>query len=167
VSGGKYWQIPGDKWILNERGEPIPENDLLTWATWIEHSRRHVDWTYIGRSWVSTIFMGLDHSFVRGVPILWETMVFGGALDQEQTRCGGSREQAMAMHSEMCARVTEAERFWVPIFAFLDEQIYDFMEWRDYWRYNVRRWHFTRAKRAFKKLHRAWTSSSTTATSIV
>jgi hypothetical protein len=56
---------------------------------------------------VSTVFLGLDYSFEhhgRG-PILWETMVFGGPLDEEMDRCGGTREQAEAMHAAMVERV--------------------------------------------------------------
>ena len=60
--------------------------------------------TTIGESLVSTVFLGLDHSFGVGPPILFETMVFDGPLDQEQDRCT-TWEQAEAMHAEMCKRV--------------------------------------------------------------
>jgi hypothetical protein len=60
----------------------------------------------IGDAKVSTVFLGLDHSFSEdGPPILWETMVFGGELDQETDRCSGTREQAEAMHKKMCEQV--------------------------------------------------------------
>lgn len=37
--------------------------------------------------WVSTVFLVLDHSYLAGgPPILWETMPFGGVLDQEAFR---------------------------------------------------------------------------------
>jgi hypothetical protein len=49
----------------------------------------------------------MDHQWGEGPPILWETMVFGGPMDQEQDRCGGSREQAEAMHAHMVKRVKE------------------------------------------------------------
>ncbi len=50
---------------------------------------------------VSTVFLGLDHNFGDGPPILWETLVFGGPMNGQQTRCAGSREQAEAMHEKM------------------------------------------------------------------
>ena len=53
---------------------------------------------------VSTIFLGLDHAWGNGPPLLFETMVFGGALDQEQDRCS-TWEQAETMHALMCDRV--------------------------------------------------------------
>jgi len=97
-----------DKFILNDKGEPIPEPDLLTWARWFEKGNRRVATETIGESRISTVFLGLDHAFNPfdgGPPVLWETMVFGGPLDQEQERCSGNREQAEAMHAAMVRRV--------------------------------------------------------------
>jgi hypothetical protein len=49
--------------------------------------------------------LGLDHNFSEnGPPILYETMVFGGALDGEQDRyC--TREEAVSGHALMVKRV--------------------------------------------------------------
>lgn len=35
---------------------------------------------------ISTVFLGLDHNYGEGPPILFETMIFGGAHDQYQER---------------------------------------------------------------------------------
>jgi hypothetical protein len=37
---------------------------------------------------VSTVFLGIDHGFRcdRGLPVLWETMIFGGPHDGYQNR---------------------------------------------------------------------------------
>lgn len=35
---------------------------------------------------VSTVFLGLDHRFGEGEPILFETMIFGGKHDEYQER---------------------------------------------------------------------------------
>jgi len=94
---------------LDENGEPIPATELKMWCDWFENAKRVVNKTKIGDSEVSTVFLGLDHNY-RGIggPILWETMVFGGAMDQEMERCSGSREQAQAMHDRMVERVRQA-----------------------------------------------------------
>lgn len=56
---------------------------------------------------VSTVFLGIDHQYGSGKPILFETMVFGGLLDGEQVRyC--TWEEAEAGHEEMVKRVKEA-----------------------------------------------------------
>lgn len=46
---------------------------------------------------VSTVFLGIDHSFGRGEPKLFETMTFGGEYDHEIERCS-TWEQAELTH---------------------------------------------------------------------
>lgn len=95
-----------DKYVLNEKGKPIAEPDLMKWAKWFESANRTVARETIGDSKVSTVFLGLDHNFNQdGPPVLWETMVFGGPLDQEMDRCSGNREQAEAMHRRMVSKL--------------------------------------------------------------
>lgn len=108
-------------YILDEKGNPVA-TDLMTWATWFERSckdfklKRRVDLTIIGPYKISTVFLGLDHNFGKGPPVLWETMVFKktskgkkwkredyGSI--EMNRCSGSREQAEAMHQKMVEKV--------------------------------------------------------------
>lgn len=98
-------------YILNAAGEPEPCDDVLEWGRWFETAERHVahdmdegaaDGTRVR---VSTVFLGLDHQWGNGPPILWETLVFGGVLDGEQVRYT-SRADALRGHQEMCARVS-------------------------------------------------------------
>lgn len=100
-----------NNWILKDKETPVVEPDLHRWAQWFQNSKeeRIVARTSIGESSVSTVFLALDHSFGGCIPILWETMVFGGKLDQEMDRCSGNREQAEAMHLKMIERVKRAE----------------------------------------------------------
>lgn len=68
---------------------------------------RHVGLTDIGGITVSTVFLGIDHSFGSGPPLLFETMVFdpaAGPLDEEQVRYS-TEEQAAAGHAAMVERV--------------------------------------------------------------
>lgn len=102
-----------DKYILDEKGNPVAEPDLRKWGSWFhtETKKRKVAKDQIGDSEVSTVFLGLDHNYSgEGVPILWETMVFGGTLDEEQERCSGGREQALAMHARMVEKVKSASK---------------------------------------------------------
>lgn len=59
---------------------------LMQWAQWYETADRRVAKTTIGEIDVSTVFLGIDHSFGDRVPILFETMVFGGELDERMER---------------------------------------------------------------------------------
>jgi hypothetical protein len=103
-------KVPKMNYILDDDGNPRPEPNLIKWAMWFEKTDRSVAQTKIGEAVVSTVFLGVDHNFnPTGPPILWETMVFGGALDQEMNRCAGSKEQAEAMHTDMVDRVKAVE----------------------------------------------------------
>lgn len=91
----------------------VEEPDIIKWAKWFEGGNRIVDKTTadvslhgvkIGQVRISTVFLGIDHSFDGEVPLLFETMVFGGKLDEEMDRCG-TWEAAEKMHELMCERV--------------------------------------------------------------
>lgn len=75
------------KYILKDK-KPVPEPDLMKWAEWMEESplKKSVGLDEFGNIKVSTIFLGLDHNFGRGRPLLYETMIFGGIHDMYQTR---------------------------------------------------------------------------------
>lgn len=90
-------------YILNEAGEPVQELDMLKWARWFQehNSDRQIALTKLpGDVTVSTVFLGLDHSFEPGKVLLFETMIFGGELDETQYRYE-TREQALKGH-EYC-----------------------------------------------------------------
>lgn len=90
------------KYILDAGGKPVPEPDLLKWAGWFQNAERHVAKEKLGPVFISTVFLGIDHSFFEGPPILWETMFFcDGKQDGNAARCAGSREQSEAMHADM------------------------------------------------------------------
>lgn len=99
--------MTSDYYILDKNGEPVAEPDLMTWATAFEGIDRRVKQEHVGEFFVSTVFLGLDHGWGDGPPILWETMVFQKdknidyGKDIEQDRCSGSREQAEAMHERI------------------------------------------------------------------
>lgn len=95
-------------YILNENGEPIAEPDIMKWTQWFDKAERHVGYTTIGDSTISTVFLGVNHSFASGAPVVWETVVFCGKLNQERKLCSGSREQAEAMHARMVEKVKRA-----------------------------------------------------------
>ena len=73
-------------WILDDEKNPIPVEDVLEWATWFDSGNRTVRFDEVGEVRVSTVFLGLDHSFGGEVPILFETMIFGGVHDGYQGR---------------------------------------------------------------------------------
>lgn len=98
-----------DRYVLDADGKPLPCEDLLAWARWYEDADRLValDEPVPGQK-VSTVFLGLDHQFGKGPPVLWESMVFGGPLDGEQERYT-SRVAALEGHQRLVARVQQGD----------------------------------------------------------
>lgn len=85
-------------------GAPI---EMLSWASKIEsESYKVVSQTHVGEVLVSTVWLGIDHQFGDGPPLIFETMVFGGPLDSEQDRYP-TEVAALAGHDQMVARVRE------------------------------------------------------------
>ncbi len=85
-----------DRYILRGR-KPVPCPDLIAWGRWFQTDERVVARTEVGPLHVSTVFLGLDHSFGYGPPQLFETMIFDGGDDAYQERCS-TWEQAEHQH---------------------------------------------------------------------
>lgn len=74
-----------DFYILRDK-VPVPAT-LLEWGRWFEKNERIVSQEELNGVCVSTVFLGVDHSFFRGsLPALFETMIFGGEHDGYQAR---------------------------------------------------------------------------------
>jgi hypothetical protein len=81
--------------------------DLTEWARRQDHDNRIVTQEKVGDIMVSTVFLGIDHNHSgRGAPILFETMVFGGPLDERGWRCS-TYAQAQEQHGAVVAKVKE------------------------------------------------------------
>ncbi len=83
--------------------KPVPCKSLLEagFEDDFEKTRR-VAFTKIGAVEVSTVFLSINHQYGKGPPILFETHVFGGALDGETNRYS-TWEEAVAGHKKMVA----------------------------------------------------------------
>jgi hypothetical protein len=105
------------KYVLDLRGNPKPEPDLLKWGQWFDTADRQVaDDTLLppavpSEVRVSTIFLGIDHAWGGGPPVLWETMIFGDKsfFNDRQMRYT-SREDALAGHKEMVEMILAAAK---------------------------------------------------------
>lgn len=102
------------KYILDLNDQPVRCDDVMTWGRWFERNddKRRFGYTDINAQvYVSTVFLGMDHSFTGGGdPVLWETMIFGSEHDGYQERYT-SREAAEQGHlvAVALARVSEGK----------------------------------------------------------
>lgn len=94
----------GNFYILDADREPV-EVDALTWALWFDHfPNRRVARTKIGPMVVSTVFMGMNHSYYRdSPPLLYETMVFGSDEDEKGCYRTYTWDGAVAQHNSVVA----------------------------------------------------------------
>lgn len=97
-------------WILKDR-KPVQVNDVLEWGAWFGNiDNRRVAEDEVGSIRVSTVFLGIDHQFGDGPPLLFETMVFGGELEDECERYS-TWQAAERGHAAMVARVKASEHW--------------------------------------------------------
>jgi hypothetical protein len=116
----------------------VPMHDLMQWAKWFELARKNelsrIGQDEIGESWVSTVFLGLDHGFAPWdgpEPVLFETMVFMNRgeynCDQLQWRYR-TIEQAEAGHKAavewMRKHQTDAEEKAETLIALLKSEVF-------------------------------------------
>ncbi len=86
---------------------PVLVADVLEWTKWLETAgdARIVAQTQVSEGvFVSTVFLGLDHSFnfvADRAPMIFETMTFGGSCDQNQRRCA-TWSEAEQCHADAC-----------------------------------------------------------------
>lgn len=90
--------------FYDKEGRPLP--GPLEWAKLAEDLLyKRVDFTEVPPdTHVSTVWLGIDHSFGHGPLLIFETMVFGGPLDQEMDRYS-TEEEARVGHEAMVYRV--------------------------------------------------------------
>ena len=91
----------------DRHGNPLT---LMEWAVMFEDwDAKNVAQSDVGVSGdtvhVSTVWLGLNHQWTpSGRPLIFETLVQGGSLDQEMDRYTTERA-ALAGHKAMCERV--------------------------------------------------------------
>ena len=96
------------KYILNKKHEII-EVDLYAWADFMEKKDRRVAFDSIGEIDISTVFLGLDHNWGEGEPLLFETMIFGGDRNEEQIRYH-TWEEAKEGHKKIVKELKKYEK---------------------------------------------------------
>ena len=89
-----------DKKYILEGTKTVECTNLIQWAESFENDNRIVAQTSIGKVKVSTVFLGIDHSFGGDIPLLFETLIFGGSLNSKMKRYE-TWEQAELGHKEM------------------------------------------------------------------
>jgi hypothetical protein len=89
-------------YIFDQKGRPVPARDVVQWANYFAEcpEKRLLKCTRVGIGVkVSTVFAGVDQDLLRrGLPLLWETMIFGG-LHHHYCKRYATRKEALAGHA--------------------------------------------------------------------
>lgn len=95
-----------DYYRLDASGVPVLEPDVGAWARWyerVDRERQIARTDLAGGGYVSTVFLGIDHGWGEGDPVLWETMVFDTPDGDDHQERYTSREDALAGHARIVA----------------------------------------------------------------
>jgi len=97
------------RWYVLEGKQVRPARNMMEGVRAFEDfDKRRVAETYVGEVRISTVFLGLDHSYSDdGPPLVFETLVFGGLLDGDMERYSTWGE-AEAGHARMVTAVYRA-----------------------------------------------------------
>ena len=89
---------------MDEDGNVSETLDPLEWAKNFSMADRRVAFTEISdTSYLSTVFLGLDHGFLfNGPPLIFESMLFG--TDEELCQRYSTREDALKGHLKILLR---------------------------------------------------------------
>ena len=70
-------------YVLKCETIPVEAEDIMEWRDFFDSDTdRIVKREYVGDVFISTVFLGVDHSgTLDGPPILFETKIFGGDYD--------------------------------------------------------------------------------------
>jgi hypothetical protein len=97
----RYYKLVGRR--------PVGVDDFFEWARIFEdYASRNVAQEVVDyHSRISTVFLGLDHNFGSGPPLLFESLIFGGPLGDEQRRYS-TYDEAERGHAELVALARKA-----------------------------------------------------------
>ena len=111
-----YYILNADK-TVSEVANVLEWADVMKWNRRWELNLRVSETLIPYKGWVSTVFLGIDHNWDEGPPVLFETMVFGGPFDQEQWRYR-TYDEALSGH-EKVVEIVKAVPLWLVLVSWV------------------------------------------------
>lgn len=84
-------------------------DDIVMWSRAMENINKIIDKTVINNMTISTVFLGVNHAIGSTIPILFETMVFGGEYDGLMERYS-TWDEAMSGHKLICDNLSSNKK---------------------------------------------------------
>lgn len=101
-----YWDTDGTPFLVGDREDRIRRYGYVIRNKRVAQTMLHRDGVKL---WISTVFLGTDHNYWGGPPILWETMIFHDGDGQEQYRYA-SRAAALHGHRTLVSLLRAGRR---------------------------------------------------------
>lgn len=79
--------------------EGVPISDKRMWKLGKDY--KIIKQEQVKEVWISTVWLGIDHQFGDGPPLIFETMVFDEARDELDCRRYSTEAEAINGHREM------------------------------------------------------------------
>lgn len=101
--------------VMNSHHQVMRTPTVQYWIKWMgnAHSSIIVGRTEIDSSiYVSTVFLGMGNSHNGSTPKMFETMIFGGPRDQEQSRFQ-TWDEAVKGHDAVVKSLVEELLYWI------------------------------------------------------
>ena len=95
-----------DTYILKD-DHSVKKTETMEWALWFNTANRTVLKDNVCGFLISTVFLGLDHSFGGDKPQIFETMVFDDTSEERQCEHYTTWDDAVAGHNRMVALIKE------------------------------------------------------------
>lgn len=89
------------------------DGNPMTMGQWAErfedNAYKRVAFDSVGDFEISTVWLGLDHQYGDGEPLIFETMVFGSSPNEEnEMRRYTSEDEARAGHAEIVQSLSQS-----------------------------------------------------------
>lgn len=104
-------EVRGRGGYYDRSGNPISFRDWARLDAWDreknEHRYKVVKQEYVEHYWISTVWLGLDHSYIDGPPLIFETMVFNHDTNESDLDCErySTEQQAIEGHARIVEKV--------------------------------------------------------------
>jgi len=139
-------------YILDENENPVPAS-LKQWAEMCEDfNKRIIANDYIDETRVSTVFLGLDHSFMSGAPIVFESMIFNHPIFEEEQYRYSTIKEARKNHKALLFKVKRSLVLLTPDMNWRRAKKWvqkNHPEWLWDWRQNDGRKYYSRRHRTY------------------
>ena len=94
-------------YYLDEEGNHVPTEDVIEFAAKFSYDdpKRFVGIFRKGDFMISTVFLGIDHNWLKGEPQLYETCIFTGGLGGDVVERYSTRAEALKGHQYWCSLI--------------------------------------------------------------